>query len=343
MVLLFAYFLLAIGVSFLCSILEAVLLSITPSFVSAAADEGNRWGKILKNLKEDVERPLAAILSLNTIAHTVGAAGVGAQAQIVFQHIPLSVVSAILTLLILILSEIIPKTLGAHYWRQLAPVSTMLTHYLTIFLMPLVILSRFISRFLSGGDQAGSITRGEISAIAEMGQREGILDQSDAQALRSVLDFQGQHVRDVFTPRVVVRHIDPKQTIGELFSSDPDLPFSRYPLLDTNEKIEGYVLKNDLLAAAAKGERDLTTAGLSREVLIVPDTAPLKTLFGKFLRRKEHLAVVVDEFGSFAGIISLEDILETLIGHEIMDEADEVEDMRDFARKSTPPPPRPNP
>ncbi|NBD38598.1 MAG: DUF21 domain-containing protein, partial [Verrucomicrobia bacterium] len=223
MLLLFAYFLLAIGVSFLCSVLEAVFLSVTPSFVSAAAGEGSRWGRILKKLKDDVERPLAAILSLNTIAHTVGAAGVGAQAQIVFRNIPLSVISGILTLLILVLSEIIPKTLGAHYWRQLAPGSTLLIHFLTILLLPLVALSRAISRFLSKGSHAGAISRGEISAIAEMGRQEGILDQSDARALRGVLDFQGQRVRDVFTPRVVVKHIDPQTTIGRFFSEDPEL------------------------------------------------------------------------------------------------------------------------
>lgn len=343
MVLLIAYFFLAIGVSFLCSVLEAVLLSITPSFVSAAAEEGTGWGKLLKGLKDDVERPLAAILSLNTIAHTVGAAGVGAQAQIVFQNIPLSVISGILTLLILILSEIIPKTLGAHYWRQLAPASTLLIQFLTVILLPLVVLSQAISRFLSRGSQAEAISRGEISAITEMGQREGILDQSDALALRSVLDFQGTRARDVFTPRVVVHHLDPQTTIGEMIREDADLPFSRYPLLGKNEKVEGYVLKNDLFAAAAKGETERTVASLAREVQIVPDKAPLKTVFRTLLQRKEHIAVVVDEFGSFAGIISLEDILETLIGHEIMDEGDQVEDMRDFARKSTPNPSQPKP
>lgn len=332
MILLIAYFLLAVGVSFLCSILEAVLLSLSPSFVSSANSSGRGWGKLLFRLKEDVDRPLAAILSLNTIAHTVGAAGVGAQAQVVFKNLPVSVISGILTLLILVLSEIIPKTIGATYWRQLAPVSTFVIYWLTLLLAPLVVLSQFVSRIFAGKHGGASVSRQEISAIADLGQEQGILDPHDAQALRSVVDFRDKRARDILTPRVVVTSIHPEQTVRELLDQRGFLTFSRYPVIDHQEKIHGFLLKADLLQAAADQDWSQSAAALARPVLIVPDSAPLKMIFQQLLHRKEHLAVVVDEYGSFCGIVSLENILETLIGQEIMDEADRVTSMRDFAR-----------
>jgi len=336
MTLLLFYLFLAIGVSFLCSILEAVLLSLTPSFISARKESGERAGKLLDQLKRDVDRPLAAILSLNTIAHTVGAAGVGAQAQVVFQSIPVSVISGVLTLLILVLSEIIPKTLGANQWRTLAVPSAYTIWVLTYAMWPLVILSQGIARLLTPRDGAATISREEIQAMADLGHQEGVLDRADADALRGVFEFQNLKVADVLTPRTVTAYLAPETSIDQVMDREDGLNFSRYPVLDQGDRILGYALKADILTAAAMGERERKIQEFARKVLIIPDTMPLKRAFGLFLRQREHLAVVVDEFGSFAGVVTLEDALESLIGREIMDEADGVEDLRELARQSTP-------
>jgi CBS domain containing-hemolysin-like protein len=333
--LLIFYFALAILVSFLCSILEAVLLSMTPSYVSAARKSGSRHGKILDRMKRDVDRPLAAILSLNTIAHTVGAAGVGAQAQIVFQSVPMTVISGVLTILILVFSEIIPKTLGAEYWRVLALPSIYLIHFLTFALWPLVILSRGFSQLLTRKDRTPSISRAEISAVADLGQQEGVIDAEDARMLRSVVTFKGIKVSKVYTPRPVVRLMDAATTVEQVFNSGEPMNYSRYPILENSEKIIGYVLKSDILMCAASGEGQRTMKELAKEVLIVPEQIPLKRALMLFLRNRAHMAAVVDEFGSFSGVLALEDVIETLIGQEIMDEVDEVEDLRELARRSS--------
>jgi len=333
MILLLFYFFLAIFVSFLCSILESVLLSLTPSFISARQSDGSRTGRLLDHLKRQVDRPLAAILSLNTIAHTVGAAGVGAQAQVVFQNLPLSVISGVLTLLILVFSEIIPKTLGAIYWRPLAVPSAWIIQVLIYGLWPLVIMSQGISRLLNPGGKATTVSREEINAMAELGHEEGVIDEADAQVLRSAVSFPSVLVKDVMTPRTVVKHLSGQDTVADILAKKDFLTYSRYPVLSDPETLGGYVLKSDILGRAAAGEWDCTIEELSSSLIILIEQAKVKRALATFLKRKEHLAAVVDEFGSFAGVITLEDAIETLIGQEIMDEADEVEDLRDFARK----------
>lgn len=334
MALLLFYFSLAILVSFLCSILEAVLLSLTPSYVSAARQTGARTGKILHSLREDIDRPLAAILSLNTIAHTVGAAGVGAQAQVVFSNVPLSVISGVLTLLILVFSEIIPKTIGAEYWRSLAVPCAFLTHFLTRLMAPLVLLSRTFSRLLTRQKSGPSVSREEIEAITDLGHQEGTLDTGDTRMLQSVLRFQAIKVSEVYTPRTVVHHMEADRTVRRIIDQQETLTFSRYPVLKDAEQVLGYVLKNDILMAAAKDQWDTTMEALAQKVLILPESIPIKRAFARFMRHRSHMAVVVDEFGSFSGVLTLEDVVETLIGHEIMDEGDEVEDLREFARQN---------
>jgi CBS domain containing-hemolysin-like protein len=332
MELLLFYFSLAIALSFLCSILEAVLLSLTPSYISVLKDSGARAGKLLEKLKLDVDRPLAAILSLNTIAHTVGAAGVGAQAQAVFSNIPFSVISGVLTLLILVLSEIIPKTLGATYWRTLAIPSAYLIQILTVVLAPFVVLSSVLSGMLTRGKRDPAISRDEIHAVTHMGEREGVLDSSDAKMLQSVMHFQSVTVNDVYTPRPVVKYLLARNSIREVLDADKDLKFSRYPVLGDSENILGYVLRNELLMAAANDQWDRRIEELTHSVMIIPEPMHIKRAFTLFLRRRAHMAMVVDEFGSFSGVLTLEDVIESLIGHEIMDEGDSVEDLRDFAR-----------
>ncbi|KAF0093197.1 MAG: hypothetical protein E1N59_3043 [Puniceicoccaceae bacterium 5H] len=336
MTLLVVYLALAIAVSFLCSILEAVLLSLTPSFINAAKEAGHRSGAMLDRLKRNVDRPLAAILSLNTIAHTVGAAGVGAQAQIVFESVPVTVISGALTLMILVFSEIIPKTLGATYWRQFAVPTAYITQGLTVLLWPLVVLSQGISSLLTPKNRGSSISRDEISAMADLGRQEGVIDREDAAALRSVIEFQSIRVQDVLTPRTVATSLKATSTIREVMDAVDELTYSRYPVMAEGEQVVGYVLKSDLLTAAANDEWERTVQDLMRKVLIVPEQMTLKRALSLFLRQREHLAVVVDEFGSFAGVLTLEDVVESLIGHEIMDEADDVADLRELARQTSP-------
>lgn len=328
MALLIFYLFLAIGFSFICSILEAVLLSMTPAYVSKIEQLGGRYGDTLGKLKREIDRPLAAILSLNTIAHTVGAAGVGAQAQVVFASLPVSVVSAVLTLLILVLSEIIPKTLGATYWRHIAKPSVYVIQFLTLALLPFVALSNRVSRLIKPQNQEPVTSREELSALARLGYSEGVLDSLDNKMLQSMIHFQSVQIAEIFTPRSKLQTLNSGQTIEELAPQLPKMKHSRYPILGDQEAIIGFVLRSDLLAAAARDEFQATVDQFKREVFVFPDTAKVKHALSYFIKAREHIAVVVDEFGSLAGIVSMEDVLEVLTGLQIVDELDEVESYR---------------
>ncbi|NVJ50845.1 MAG: HlyC/CorC family transporter [Gammaproteobacteria bacterium] len=334
MTLLIVYLLLAIGVSFICSILEAVLLSVSDSYVTMLKSDGHRHGDILRAMKDDIDKPLATILSLNTIAHTVGAAGVGAQAQVVFGNAYLSVTSAVLTLLILIFSEIIPKTLGARYWRQLTLPTARLLQVLMILLMPLVWFCLQITRLLGSGGHSISFTREEFAAMAERGAEQGIFEEKEARAVKNMVYFQSLLAKDVMTPRPVVISLEQNQTVGEIIDQIANLHFSRFPVFsDHKENIKGYVLKSDLLLAAATGLRQQRIFELRRELLVMIDSTPLKDLFDKLMQRHEHIAALVDEYGGLSGIVTMEDIVETILGEEIMDEVDTIKDMQVLARK----------
>jgi CBS domain containing-hemolysin-like protein len=328
------YVALAIGVSFLCSTMEAVLLSVTPSYVAALEREGSATGERLHQFKENVDRPLAAILSLNTIAHTVGAAGVGAQAAIVFGEAYTGIVAAVLTLLILVLSEIIPKTLGAVYWRTLAPavVSTLVA---TIWLMwPLVKLSQGITYLMSRNEDETAFSREEFTAMAELGEKEGVFEEKESRILRNLFRFNSLRVKDVMTPRTVIFNLPEDRTIGDVVEERDEFRFSRIPVYDDDpDDITGYVLKDEMLLRAAQEEFDVTLEEISRDILVVHETLPLPDLLERLLDSLEHIALVVDEYGGVAGVVTMEDVVETLLGLEIVDEADSVEDMQALARK----------
>lgn len=333
MILLLVYFALAIVVSFLCSLLEAVLLSVTPSYITALRESNPRTERLLNELKASVDRPLSAILSLNTIAHTVGAAGVGAQAQVIFQNIPLAVISGILTLLILIFSEIIPKTFGAAYWRNLAVPCAYILRVVMVTMWPLVVLSGHISKFITREGEMNTVSRDEIDAMPDLGRKAGVLDPQDARLLESVINFRRVKVADILTPRTVVKSLRSGVQIREAMGIADSENYSRYPVLGGSERLLGYVMRNDILAAAARDEWDRTIDELLREMMILPEQATVKSTFGKFIRNRVHIAGVVNEFGGFAGLVTFEDVLETLIGCEIMDEGDTVEDLREYARR----------
>ena len=332
--LLVLYVALAIGVSFLCSMMEAVLLSVTPSYVAALERKGSAVGERIHEFKENVDRPLAAILSLNTIAHTVGAAGVGAQAAIVFGEAYTGVVAAILTLLILVLSEIIPKTLGAVYWRTLTPSVVRMLTATIIAMWPLVKLSQGITHLLSQEEEETAFSREEFTAMAELGEEEGVFEEKESRILRNLFRFNSLRVKDVMTPRTVIFDLPENTTIGEVVEEHDEFRFSRIPVYDDDpDDITGYVLKDEMLLRAAQEEFDVTLEEMARNILVVHETLPLPDLLERLLDRLEHIALVVDEYGGVAGVVTMEDVVETLLGLEIVDEADSVEDMQALARK----------
>jgi CBS domain containing-hemolysin-like protein len=334
MALLILYVLLALVVSFLCSIMEAVLLSVTPSYLEMKVRENSRTARLLYDLRSDIDRPLAAILSLNTIAHTVGAAGAGAQAANVFGDAAIGIFSGILTLLILVVSEIIPKTLGAVYWRQLAdPVTRVLAPTIWI-TWPLVKLSLGITRLLSRSGRSDSISREEITAMAELGKEQGLLDASESRIIRNLFRFSSLRVKDIMTPRIVVFALSESLSVRDVVDEYDDFRFSRIPVFtESRDDVTGYVLKDEILLRAAQDRGDITLSELRREILVVPDALPLHELFERMLDRLEHIALAVDEYGGVAGIVSMEDVVETLLGLEIVDEADSTEDMQLLARR----------
>lgn len=333
--LLIFYLVLAIAVSFFCSVAEAVLLSVRPSYIAAMESKGRARAKILRKLRGNLDRPLAAILTANTIAHTVGAAGVGAQATAVFGDEYLGIASAILTLLILVLSEIIPKTLGAVYWQRLAPVFAVLIDGLTRLLLPFVWLSEKLTRLFSrSGAGLHGFSRDEMTAMAAIGSREGLLEAKEMKIVTNLMRLHRLSVRDVMTPRVVVFAVCETMTVADFFAAHAAKPFSRIPVYAARpDDVTGYVLKSDLLMAQAKDEHDRKLAAFRRELLIVPDMLSSSQIFDRLMYEKSHIALVVDEYGTIQGIVTLEDVVETLIGLEITDELDRVEDMQKLAHK----------
>jgi CBS domain containing-hemolysin-like protein len=335
MTLLFVYLALAIGVSFLCSILEAVLLSVSQSYIAVLENKDQPSGTLLRQLKDDVDRPLSAILSLNTIAHTVGAAGVGAQAQVVFGSAYVGITSAVLTFLILFVSEIIPKTLGATYWKKLAPASARIVRWMIWVLYPFVVISLLITRLLSDDQDRPTFTREEFSAMADRGKEEGVFEKEESDILKNLVRFKSLRVKDIMTPRVVVVSFNQQKTVADVFKKFEELRFSRIPVYGEKEDdITGYVLKNDLLINLARENAEERLDNIKRNILILPETISLQNLFEQLLENHEHIAVAVDEYGGFSGVVTMEDVVETLLGMEIMDEADATEDMQKLARKN---------
>jgi CBS domain containing-hemolysin-like protein len=333
MTLLFVYVAFALGVSFVCSILEAALLSITPSYLAKLEQDRPKVGARVRALKLHIDRPLAAILSLNTIAHTVGAAGVGAEAQRLWGSEVLAITSAVLTLLILFVSEIIPKTLGAMYWRRLSGFIAAVLPPLILILLPLVWLSEAITGFMRRRRVAEKLSREEFAALARVGEEQGVFDESEMRILRNLFLFGSLRTRDIMTPRTVMFSLEENTTVREAMAERGSMVFSRIPIWkETPDQITGYILKDQLLLRAARDELDVPVHAFAREALMVPDTVALPALFENLLDKREHIAVVVDEYGGVDGVVTMEDVLETLIGLEIVDEMDSVKDMRAMAR-----------
>ena len=334
MLLLVVYISIALGFSFLCSIAEAVILSVTHPYISVLARENHGAAKLLGHLKQNINDPLAAILTLNTTAHTIGAAGAGAQAAVVFGNAYLGVVSAVLTLLILIFSEIIPKTIGAVYWRQLAPSTAYLLQVLIWLLYPFIRMSAMLTRLLSHGHQHGQFRQDEFTAMAQAGVEEGKLLERESLILNNLFRLREARVSDVMTPRLVVFTLDESLTVADYFENHSDSRFSRIPVYrEERDQVTGFVLRSDLLLAQARGNTGKPLSVYRRQLDVVPDTSSLQNAFDILLERRGQILLIVDEYGAMEGILTLEDVLETLIGIEIVDELDKVEDMRKLARR----------
>lgn len=338
--LLIVFFVVSIFFSFLCSLWEAVLLSITPTYAHVKMEQGSTIGHYLKSFKENIDRPLAAILTLNTIAHTVGAIGVGAQAAAIWSEthpiITQLVVPVVMTLAILIVSEIIPKTIGANYWKELAPFTVKSLQFIIMILSPLVWMSQLITKVLKKDKSRSVLSRSDFMAMAQLGAKEGIFEEAESHIIGNLLQFNTVRAEDIMTPRTVVKAAAETMTMQEFHNANKDLRFSRIPVYqqDSKDNITGYILKNEVLLNIVNNNADAAVATIRREIMVVNHDFPLPELFSRLMEKREHIALVVDEFGGMAGIATMEDVIETMLGLEIVDESDRAEDMQLLARKN---------
>lgn len=347
MALLITYALISILVSFLCSILEAVLLSITPSFVRVKTKEGKKYAHTLANFKRDIDRPLIAILTLNTIAHTVGAILVGEQAGKLaleggwdFSVLGLNfvaLISTIMTLLILIVSEIIPKTIGATYWKSLGNFTAQLLSLLVAILKYTGILWILlqVTRMVGKSAHVNTMSREEFIALTDAAEQEGIIEDSETTVIKNLLVFKSVEAKDVMTPFPVVMSADEAMNLKEFHDRNKPIEFSRIPIYrGRGNNITGFILKDDLLEELVADKGQKTLADIKLEIPIVNSDKAIPDLFEEFIQERRHIALVTDEFGNTIGVVTMEDIIETLLGLEIMDESDTVEDMQVQARKN---------
>ncbi|MFT6193140.1 MAG: CBS domain containing-hemolysin-like protein [Cognaticolwellia sp.] len=332
MTLLFIYLAIAIGVSFLCSILEAVLLSITPSFVEQIQTKKPKHGLVLAKVKTRLEESLASILILNTFAHTMGAAGVGAQAIGIFGEKWETMIAVLLTLMILYFSEIIPKTLGATFWRRLAIPSAFVITWLVRVVYPLVWLSTWLTGSFKRG-KANEITREEIIALASLGYKDGSLFSQENEYLSNILNSRELRTGDVFTPRTVVHMLHQDITVTAALNHEQTRQFSRIPVYGkTIDDITGKVIKGDLYEAERNGHGNEPISNFVVKLAAVSEKLPVQQLLDMFIKNHIHIYSVADEFGQTSGIVTLEDAIESLLGREIVDESDTVTDMQALAR-----------
>jgi len=334
-ILLVSYILLALVFSFLCSVAEAVLLSITPSYIAGLRDKNPKLAALLKRLKQDnVDQSLAAILTLNTIAHTVGAIGSGSKATVVFGSAWFGLFSAVMTLMILFLSEIIPKTIGAVYWRNLAGLTARFVRGLIWSLYPLIWFSETLTRMIARGKSAHVFSREEFIAMAGIGERAGQIDPHESRIIQNLFRFDSLTASDIMTPRIVISGLPQDISISEALDAKPTVTFSRLPLYQADlDHITGFILKDDLLLSKAQGCGDVTLETLKREIKTVPGNMSLSNLLEFLLDKRQHIALVSDEYGGTKGLVTTEDVVETLLGLEIVDEMDRVEDMQALARQ----------
>lgn len=344
--LLVAFFLGSIFFSFLCSILEAVLLSITPAYVGIKEQEGATIAEDLARFKDDIDRPLAAILTLNTIAHTVGAIGVGSQATVIFGATSLEIfgltliswealIAGGMTLCVLVFSEVVPKTMGANNWESLTPFTVRTLKMMMLALAPFIWLSQIITRNLKKDKDKPILSRTDFAVMTDLGKESGALQENEQKIIQNLLRFSRILVKDIMTPRIVVVSASADTTVREFHDQHDSLAFSRIPIYkDDGDNIVGYVLKDELLLNLVEDKDNILLDKIRRDIIVVHASVPIPDLLDMFITKKEHMALVVDEFGGMEGLVTMEDIIETLLGLEIVDESDSAEDMQALARKN---------
>ena len=327
------FFLLALSVSALCSVLEAVFLSTPATFVAAVDGKNIRSAALLKRLKKQANRPISAILTINTIANTMGAAGVGAQAGIAFGNEWVGIFSGVLTLSILIFSEIIPKTIGNRYWRSLALPSANIIRVMLFITYPLVLLAETLTKFIGKG-KSQSVSRDEVSAMVKVGADEGVFEKEENKMIQHLIKLSAVTAHEIMTPSVVVAEADEALTVKEFYAREEFNTYSRIPVYkDDEEYITGYVLRQTILERLAEDKFSTTLREIVRPVLTFQEETSVSNILELMLAKKEHISIIIDEYGCMRGIVTMEDVIETMLGFEIMDERDTVTDMQDLARK----------
>ena len=334
MTFLIIYFLIALVISFICSLLESVLLSLSIAHVSVLEKDGTKTGKLMSELKENINRPLAAILTINTIANTIGAAGVGAQTHIIFGNEWVAFVSGVLTLSILIFSEIIPKTIGARYNKLLVPFSAYTINILMVVSWPFVILSEKVSKLMGTDDNNGEAkaSREELLAMAEISEDEGSIDEQEGDIIENLMKLDDMPVEDIMTPRSVIFALRNTDTVGKVIDKHSPIAFSRIPIFGKDlDQIVGIVSRYTLVNKQAEDQFNINMSEIMNPIHSVTEKTSVSDVLDLFVKRREQMFIVTEEFGTTTGIITLEDAIETLLGVEIVDEHDSVIDMRKLA------------
>jgi CBS domain containing-hemolysin-like protein len=327
---------LAMGVSALCSLFEAVLYSVPFSYVEALSRKGRRAGLLFKQMRENVERPISAVLTLNTVANTFGASVAGAAALAVFGQEWLGVFSAAFTLGILLFSEIIPKTVGVRYCKGFSKLVAFPLYLLQWILLPATWATSWITRWIGPNGAIVGISAEEIQAMAKMGRRTGTIRGVEETVIKNILALREVRSRDIMTPRTVVFSLPKHMSLEEVRAASPlwPWPHSRVPVYEGEvDNIVGLVQRREILAALADARQGVRLDDLKRPVHIVPDTLTADRLLQDFVERREHLFVVVDEYGGVAGVVTLEDVFEEILGQEIVDESDLTDDLQRVAEQ----------
>ena len=323
----------AIALSALCSMLEATLLSTPLSFVTGLEEQGTKGAARLKRLKQNPDRPISAILCLNTIANTVGASIVGSLVYEVYGDVLVGAFSTIFTLAILIFSEIIPKTIGASYWRSLALPASAIINMMIFITFPLVWVLELLQKRISSNAHQVSVSREDISAMVSVATEEEVIETEEKKMIQNLLKLDEITAHEIMTPSTVVEMAEGQMTIREFY--DSDLTHSRILVYDeeNDEYVIGYVLRQTVLEEMAEDKFSRTIREISRPILTFPENEPVGNIWETFLEKKEHISVIIDEYGTFRGIVTMEDVIETMLGQEIVDETDEVVDMQEYAKE----------
>ena len=336
MTLLVTYLLLTLILSFMCSLLEATLLSSTSSYIESLDKKGYspKTVDLAKDVKQNIDKSISSILTLNTFANTMGAAGVGAQAAIIFGSNWQAVIAFALTLMVLFISEIFPKTVGAIYWRKFIVPAVYIISFMVKITYPFIFLATFITNALQKGRKnEANFSKDEIITIVDMSEKEGVLQAKESILIKNLFKLKNIKAKDIMTPRTVVFAFDSKTTLKEALLNDNLYVYSRIPVYNESiDDIAGVVFKQTILEKRVKKKKKTLLKDIMVPVHKVPENISVSTLFDMFIRMKMHLFIVQDEYGQTSGVVTLEDALETLLGIEIVDEMDQVTDMQEFAK-----------